>query len=100
MQSAFLTEVVVLWECLSLHTNTSTLVRTRCVRSTCKQSQVKAKSAVHKMHFLTGWKTYSEHRYNIILLNIKVSAYHSQHMATFSCNYTIKRNKDKLLILL
>ena len=32
-----------------------------------KQSQVKAKSAVHKMHFLTGWKTYSEHRYNIII---------------------------------
>ena len=42
-----------------------TIVRPRCVRSTCKQSQVKAKSAVHKMHFLTGWKTYSDHRYNI-----------------------------------
>ena len=72
------------------------MVRPRCVRSACKQSQVKAKSAVHKMHFLTGWKTYSEHRYNIILLNIKVCAYHfhSQHMATFSYNYTIKRNKD------
>ena len=40
----------------------STIVRPRCVRSTCKQSQVKAKGAVHKMHFLTGWKTYSEHR--------------------------------------
>ena len=133
------------------------LVRPRCVRSTCKQSQVKAKSAVHKMHLLTGWKIYSEHRYNIIiqhtlhpisrtvipglsfnnvlytftictfsplvkpfprtcfltgdirfyfhgaeLFNIKVCAYqfHSQHMATFSYNYTIKRNKDKLLILL
>ena len=43
------------------------IVRPRCVRSTCKQSQVKAKSAVHKMHFLTGWKTYPEHRYNIII---------------------------------
>ena len=43
------------------------IVRPRCVRITIKQSQVKAKSAVHKMHFLIGWKTYSEHRYNIII---------------------------------
>ena len=48
-------------------TSYSPIVRPRYVQSTCKQSQVKAKSAVHKMHFLTGWKTYSEHRYNIII---------------------------------
>ena len=90
----------------------------RCVRSTCKQSQVKAKSAVHKMHFLTGWKTHSEHRYNIIiqhtfnhcLTNRRIQQplpyccqhpyhFHSQHMTTFTYNYGIKRNNDKLLIL-